>query len=400
MVNVTRVLTCLVLVFASACDTGVSPENAGVSEGLTVTVEPPVYLEEMIPPCVPPADTDADPCALGPREPLPASDDSENDTVAATPMPIDEVTLIKDVMLGKAFAYSDLLPSLITHIVIRGTVLVGTTRCNDYYMKLATYYTNRINEGLIRVHCFVDVRVNEYLVGEGPPVLPVSLYVNVTTFSDREGYMDREDTIDFYGGEDVWIANLFDDPAEWVAQTYEGREMVLFLGLPFAITLEAFVARNPFGRWFVQRDEDGTIRAVAESSTKIRDPVKRAEGNIPLAELERRIAAAAINRNAVTGGRIGTDPSLPLLVSDANDLRTHYKAIGAVYVTDESVAGDVQHPTFGPPPAPGADQPVSPPARTGENGSDDEQTPPVPGEDPPPSSSIPEDAPTTTMKDG
>lgn len=383
-----RVLMCLVLVLATACGAETSPEvGGGGSDRSVIPVKPPVYLEEVIPPCVPLANTEGDPCAPGPIEPFPAANSSEP-RAAATTLPIDEVPPVEDIMLGKDFSFSDVIPSLITHIVIRGTVQVGTTRCHDYYMKLANYYTDRINEGLIRVHCFADVRVNEYLVGEGPPVLPVSLYVNVTSFSDREGYQDREETIAFYGGDDVWISNLFDDPAGRTAQAYEGKEMVLFLGLPFAITLEAFVVIGAFSAWFVQRDEDGTVRAVASISSEITDPAVRAKADIPLAELERKIAVAATHRNKVTGGRIGTDPSLPLLVSDANDLRSYYVEIGAVYVTHENIDEDLEHPTRLPPPSPGEGQ-TDPPARTGASeNDDDDQTPGPP--------STPGDTTTTT----
>jgi len=246
-------------------------------------------------------------------------------------------------------------------------------------MKLANYIENRSDEGLIQVHCFADVRVNEYLVGTGPPDLTVSLHREVTSFLDLEGYLDREETIEFYGGEDVWIANLFDDPAGRTAQAYEGKELVLFLGLPFAITLEAFVTSNVFTVWFVQRDEDGTVTAVAEDVGMIWDTEKRKDAVMPLAELEKKIAAAAASRNALTGGRIGTDASLPLLVSDANDLRTHYKAIGAVYRTSESPDDDSQHYTVLPPPVPGAEDREQPPVTTGEEDDGSPGTVPVPG---------------------
>ncbi len=384
MATITHVMICLVLMLAAACGAESSPEiggeGAGGSERSVVTVGPPVYLEEVIPPCVPLAQTEADPCALGPIEPFPAASGGEY-TAAVTPMPITKVPSVEDIMLGKDYAGSKMFPSLIKHIVIRGTVQVGTTRCHDYYLKNANYVADTVTEGLTRVHCFADVRVNEYLVGEGPPVLPVGFYVNVTTFSDREGYSDREETIAFYGGDGVWIANRFDDPAGRTAQAYEGKEVVLFLGLPFAITLEAFVINTGFSIWFVQRDEDGTVRAVANLITEIRDPAVRADADIPLAELEQKIAEAAANRDAVTGGRIGTDPSLPLLVSDANDLRSHYTDIGAVYVTTETSGEDVEHPTRLPPPAPGGGVPDQPPITTGEQDDGSSGTVPTPGGD-------------------
>ena len=384
MATITHVMICLVLMLAAACGAESSPEiggeGAGGSEQSVVTVGPPVYLEEVIPPCVPLAQTEADPCAPSPIVPFPAASGGE-DTVAATPLPIYKVPPVSDIMLGKQYSESELFPDMIKHVVIRGTVQVGTTRCQDYYLKNANYVADTVTEGLIHVHCFADVRVNEYLVGEGPPELAVGFFVGVTTFSDREGYLDREATIDFYGGEDVWIITLFDDPAGRTAQAYEGKEMVLFLGLPFAITLEAFVVNDLFSLWFVQRGEDGTVRAVVRGVTEIRDVEARAAGDIPLVELEGKIAEAVVARDALTGGRIGTDPSLPLLVSDANDLRSHYTDIGAVYVTTETSGEDVEHPTRLPPPTPGGGVPDQPPITTGEQDDGSSGTVPIPGGD-------------------
>ena len=318
-----------------------------------VTVGPPIYLKEVIPPCVPLEGIDEDPCAPGPITMVAAG--TSGASYAATPLLLNEPPTVAEIMLGKHGPDTKQFPSLIKHVVIRGTVQVGRTRCHDYYLKLANYRTNKSNEGLIHVHCFVDVRVNEYLVGTGPPELTIGLYLAETSFSDREGYLDREETIAFYGGEDVWIANLLDDPAERTAQAYEGKELVLFLSLPSAITLEALVVNNLFSVWFVQRDEDGTVKAVPRDKRFVRDPEKREAADMPLVDLERKIAVAAANRNAVTGGRIGVDVSLPLLVSDANDLRSHYTEIGAVYVTTETAGQDVEHPTRLPPPVPGGD---------------------------------------------
>ena len=383
--TVTHGMMCLALVLTAACQGESSPETTGQvtggSERSVASLESPVYLEEVIPPCVPLLQTEVDPCAPGPIEPFPAASGGGS-SASATPAPIDEVPSVEDIMLGKVYWGPKVFPSLIKHIVIRGTVQVGTTRCHDYYLKLGNYHTDaaRLNEGLIRVHCFSDVRVNEYLVGVGPPVLTVGFNVYVTTFSDREGYWDREETIAFYGGEDVWIANLFGDPAGRTAQAYEGKEMVLFLGLPFAITLEAFVVNTGFSVWFVQRDEDGTIRAVSSHIPDIGDPDVRADAELLLTELEQKIAAAAANRNALTGGRIGVDASLPLLVSDANDLRSHYTEIGAVYVTSETAGQDVEHPTRLPPPVPGGDGPDQPPITTGQDDGSS-GTVPIPGGD-------------------
>ena len=334
-----------------------------------------VYLDEVIPPCVPLEGFDQDPCTPGSIYPVATVSVS-----AVTPLILEERPSVSDIMLGKHRPSSKLYPSFLKHLVVRGTVQSRTTRCHDYYLKLANYMTNRISEGLIDVYCFADIRVNEYLVGEGPPTLTVGLHLEGTVFSDKEGYLDREETIENYGGEEIWIANLFDDPAGRTAQAYEGKELVLFLSLPFAITLEAFVVNSVFSIWFVQRGEDGTVRAVAEDAWLIREEEeKRAAADVPLADLERQIAAAAVNRDAVTGGRIGTDASLPLLVSDANDLRTHYEAIGAVYRTSDSPEDGSQHYTVLPPPVPGAEDSDQPPVTTGEEDDGPSDTVPIPG---------------------
>ena len=302
----------------------------------TSETRPPTYLQDVIPPCTPLAGSGQDPCALGA---------SAVDTVVASAdreIP-DAPPTFEEIMLGKNPGEPELLVGSIRHIVVRGTVRPGTTRCQDYYLKLPNYLGEqyRDNEGLIYAYCFMDVRINEYLVGEGPPELTVSRRSAI--LSDLE--------IDALGAEGEWVELVSE-----TAEEYEGKEVVLFLRLPFTLTLEAFVFDGDFDVWWVQRSEgdDGDeVRAVAQGIQFIRTAGNRSLADIPLAELERRIAEEAVNRTAVTGGRIGIDASLPLLISDANDIRTHYKAIGAVYVTTESPEDDYENVTFPPPPAPG-----------------------------------------------
>ena len=277
VVLITRMCVGLIVVMLSvSCQSASSHQEAGRS---VATVGPPVYLDEVIPPCVPLEGTNEDTCAPGPVAPVGSG---SSGGAAVTPLVIDEAPTVAEIMLGKWTVHSrNLSPGLIKHIVIRGTVNTGTARCQDYYLRTANYIVSN-NEGLIHVYCFADIRVNEYLVGEGPPELTVGLHLEVTAFSDWEGYSDREETIAFYGGEDVWIANKFNDPASRIAQAYEGKELVLFLGLPFAVTLEAFVVKTgPFTVWFVQRDENGTVRAVAEDIGLIRVAENRPRVDIP-----------------------------------------------------------------------------------------------------------------------
>ena len=72
--------------------------------------------------------------------------------------------------------YWDLVPRLSTHIVVRGTVLADTTRCAIYEVEEPEYVAEAIRrqfKGWTHNFCFSDVRVNEYLLGVGPPMLSV-----------------------------------------------------------------------------------------------------------------------------------------------------------------------------------------------------------------------------------
>ena len=55
-----------------------------------------------------------------------------------------------------------------------------------------------------------------------------------------------------------------------------------------------------------------------------------------LDDLVREVKQAHQNRLAITGGRIADNPSLPLLVSDANKLQDYYGAVSAVYEGDSA----------------------------------------------------------------
>ena len=109
------------------------------------------------------------------------------------------------------------------------------------------------------VHCFAEVRVNEYLVGEGPPVLTVSLHRESLHLTSEGGY--RESFIAQNGGEDQWVDNVLDFPAGRAEEVYAGKELVLFLRIP-TITVEAWDTELELAVWFVQRTGDNPPRAV------------------------------------------------------------------------------------------------------------------------------------------
>ena len=265
-------------------------------------------------------------------------------------------------------------PSLVPHIVIRGTVRPDSFRCDDYQSRPPGFTNQSLRntaKAFVHVHCFADLRVNEYLVGEGPPELTVSLHRESLHIPTVDGF--REEFILKYGGEEEWVDKVLDFPAQRTAAVYEGKELVLFLRIP-TITLEAWGTELGLAVWFVQRTDDNPPRAVYQNIELAFTSEERAQLDMPLAELERQVRSASANRIAVTGGRIGISSDLPMLVTDANDLRTYYEdpSVGVSYETDAPAL---------PPPAPGEEEPPAPAGNTG-GGTTPNSTPtPSPGDE-------------------
>ena len=111
--------------------------------------------------------------------------------------------------------------------------------------------------------------------------------------------------------------------------------------------------------------------------------------DIPLVELERQVREASANRIAVTGGRIGISSDLPMLVTDANDLRTYYEdpSVGVSYETDAASTASTGARRGRNPPA----QPATPEGGTTPNSTPTpgDETTPSPGDDDQPPNSVP-----------
>lgn len=149
------------------------------------------------------------------------------------------------------------------------------------------------------------------------------------------------------------ILRYLRDPHPRVADAYEGREMILFLRLPSTIAVEAWMANY---RWFLQRRGD-ELRVISPAIRRAETPGQLDALDVEYTEFVWQIEEASGNRIALTGGRVGEDPSLPLLVTDANKLRDFYQQVGAVY-DGEDFYGVVDFygivgATVQPPPAPG-----------------------------------------------
>ena len=367
------IIVLLLVLFITALQSCKESDRASEMKRVSVS-----YLEENIPPCLPDEETRIDPCPTG----IPPSVKALSMNIAPHYWPHsdyqwDFTELLLGVMLNAPDRYA---PILAPHIVIRGIAQNDTTRCGLYPVKPYDFQTDATHfYGLYHYYCFIDITVKEYIIGTGPSELIVIFHQEV------EWYFDEEEMSHYT--EDR-LAEIYADVRSQIVSAYEGRELIMMLRPSFTVYLEAWGLGGGFGLWAVQQGENDEIRAVSYDYSQARTDAHRNLLNIPLDEFIRLIKQAHQNKIARTGGRIGEDPTLPMLVTDANYLQDYYIAGGAVYEGDEA--------TRLPPPVPGEEEPAQDPTRTGEE-QPGANTIPAPGEEettPPPT----DDATTTTTQ--
>lgn len=304
------------------------------SSASTETV--PLYLEEVVPPCVP-TESEPDPCPPD----LPAIVELNLGG------PHVDIIMREVPSFTERFLYDSDGGVTQVHIVVRGTVKTNTTRCDIYRAKVPDYMVKEYKQ--IRIvdqyivdsydySCFADVSIKEYIVGEGPPTLTVLLNRVVIHESD----------LDSEGNASDYFLKYFGNP-EATATVYEGREIVFLLGAAPSIEVEAWTGLGGGKIWFLQQTEDG-IRAIADSYPYAILEEHRQKLDLPLDKMIEDIKQAAKNRAVITDGRIGIDPDLPMYITDAYKLRDYYIAVGAVY-------DDTDKATRLPPPVPGEGDP-------------------------------------------
>ena len=249
-------------------------------------------------------------------------------------------------------------PIYTTHIVLRGTYLPGTVRCTSGNRNRFPSYVGDDWDVLI-IYCFADVRVNAYFLGAGPSTLTVivasSLYTYEGDDDDDYGLEQLESRRSAYeralteGGRFEFDRPLRGDlPTDGPVAIgppggIEGREVVLFLGPSISLSVEAW---RVFKTWDVERRENDRVVALHPYRRWFnREEQSYAEMELPT--LTQAVTTAHQERVAANGGRIGEDTSLPMLVTDANQLRQFF--------SDPKVGGY----------APGVPTPAQPPPPCG-----------------------------------
>ena len=201
----------------------------------------------------------------------------------------------------------------------------------------------------LRLHCFADYRVHEYILGEGPSVVTV-VYYPALQYNSYPMYQQlqrfhRELSGAAYGEEyteaeyRAELDRVAREAVSLLTPLFGNRETVLFLTpladaqLNRSIAVEGWSALPAYD---LQMAEDGTVNVVAYGV-----PDGDPEQTLPLANLKSRVTTAATN-DAVAGQRI----------ANITGLTQHYRDIGAY---DDITPHDGSTATFTPaqpPPVP------------------------------------------------
>ena len=328
----------------STADTTTTTAEPKPDNTPAVMTRPPVtYLEETIPLCTPIGQGRENPCEDRPSSPRTRTSGSSMSA------------LLPEVMPTISELVHELYPGAAPHMVVRATGIPGTSRCDGLYSVLSADFEpedERLKR-LFRYYCFTDFRINEYITGDGPPTLTMKMTTGRVSLLNPE---DRE-TVD-----EQWLQETFDLPGPDSASIYEGKEYIMMVGVAINLAVETWMPQGYYySMWQIIR-EDNELRAISPALNRLaRTPEQRLALNRPFNEVLREIIEAVETRTTINAGRIGPDPNLPKLITDANNLQDYYKAVGLVYEGDEA--------TVLPPPVPGAEDPEQDPAQPPDGGA-------------------------------
>ena len=243
-------------------------------------------LESVVPPCIPFPGSDTDPCAV-------------QDFFPTFTPHIEATKEIPEVVktLEQSWLDWSVYPFWATHFVVRATVIPGSTRCGPPVLGVShsAGYVPEINSlPSYRSYCYVDLAVNEYIIGQGPSRIAV-------TTGENPSDLGKGSCDDLCRGEG----------ARRVQNTgIEGVEWILFLGGPRHLGQGAWEIEAEFD---VQRREDGTVVVVDRyrgvilaRSTPENYAVNASRLEQPLNEFRKTATNAYESFVKLTGGLTGT----------------------------------------------------------------------------------------------
>ena len=265
-------------------------------------------------PCTPVAGSPVDPCD-------PDLPSMEAEWGAHSRPELDNTPVnIREILDGGADA------TWATHLIVRGTYLPNTVRCSSGHSFSPPSHLQdefSILAGTFSAKCYIDVRANAYIVGDGPATLTVM----ATSWIYANANPDGEDETTRYRGighSQTW--------AELVNRYFPGREEVLFLAPSEDLSTEAW---RLVTSWDVQRQENGTIMVV-HPERNLWQELRPNDYQTHKASLEMTLSAftqatTSANQARMTeyGGRVGADTSTPMLTTNANQLSQYFTSVGA-----------------------------------------------------------------------
>ena len=262
------------------------------------------YLTDEISPCTPVEGSSSDPCEPDAEAILYDRGDSTTFAVGDEPRSIGFYLSPTDIHVA--------------HLVIRGNLLPGTARCtaDQEPFRPASYMGSDLGTfvGTASVKCYVDVRVNEYILGSGPPTMIVLIskrvYDQDFIGTDLEEY--------WRVGQERWVS-------EYLAT---GMEAILFVGPAVDSKAEAW---EEMRTWDVERQGNKVV-AVHPFRDAWRGPdfqTHRSKLEMEMPAFKTAVMAAHNARVAANGGRTDKPVTYPMLETDANRLTQFFTSIGA-----------------------------------------------------------------------
>ena len=231
------------------------------------------------------------------------------------------------------------------HFVVRGTFKPNTARCTDGNPDRVPAYIE-VRSGLFSntdmLACFMDVRVNSYILGSGPSELTVMVwylhyYPGELVYYEEEKTFEKmkENALKLRYNHEAWLEDGIDGQGQTA-----GKEAILFVGASHNHSLEAW---TQVGLWDIETRDDGTVIAVnpVRDTWQLARPEEFAthqdslEMTIPA--FTAAVTTAHQARVAEYGGRIQPadakdkkpGATLPMLETDANRLTQFYTAAEA-----------------------------------------------------------------------
>ena len=203
-------------------------ESAGCNQGAEETprIQQREYLQGTVPPCTESAGWEADPCDIHPIDH--SSDESNASSGPLSYLP--ETTY--DTLRGITPALNETI-----HLLFRGIMLPGTTRCDFVAPLVGPYYAPKVDEGTHIFTCHADFTVHDYIVGDGPSIMTVG--VDGTIFSLRNFGDDLPS--------DSWLTKKTEEMKKSIASKYSGREVILGIAPSLSTSSEAW---HIVWRWY------------------------------------------------------------------------------------------------------------------------------------------------------